>query len=322
VTPDVPESSHTAARPGTPAAATSAEAKNAGGRAPGQVHGAGQHAASGHSLTRAQWLRLAELAVAITLLGGVVGYVGSSLLPEQYAARAELHYNLAEAKPNELLREDRTLNTQLVLLRSRTVLEPVASANGLTAEDLGSKVTALVVEGSEIIQVQVRDSSSTRSQRLLEDITARYLALTNTAEESPDREFVESQLREVRDSLSRPGLSTEQAEVLALREASLLGQLESIRLAERNAANLLTPPYSLPEPVSPRPRFAAATGALTALLLAAAAVALLARRWMRGGSATDPVRLPPPAAVTGRMPSGVRGPSVAAPGSVDRSAPL
>ncbi|WP_141137559.1 hypothetical protein [Blastococcus mobilis] len=261
--------------------------------------------------------------MVITLLGGIVGYVGSSLLPEQYAARAELHYNLAEAKPNELLREDRTLNTQLVVLRSRTILGPVASMNGLTAEELGSKVTALVVEGSEIIQVEVRDSSSARSQQLLEDITARYLARANTTEESPDRESVESQLREVRDSLSTPGLSTERAEVLALREASLLGQLEGFRLAEQDPVNLLTPPYSVSEPVSPRPRFAAATGALTALLLAAAAVALLARRWMGSARTTDPVTSPaPPEAVPRRGRGGARGASVAAPVAADRTASL
>jgi capsular polysaccharide biosynthesis protein len=282
----------------------------------------GQHAASGQDLTKGQWLRLALVAMVITVLGGVVGLVGSYLLPEEYAARAELHYNLAQAKPNELLREDRTLNTQLVVIRSRTLLGPVASANGLTAEELGGKVTVMVVESSEIIQVEVRDSSGARAQRLLEQITTGYLAVANRGEEVLDREAVESQLRAVRESLSRPDLSTEQAEVLALREASLIGQLDSIELAEQATAEVLTAPYTVPGQVSPRPRFAAATGALTALLLAAAVVALLARRWMRGGRATDPARLTPSTAVTGRGPRRVRSSSVATAGSVDRSASL
>ncbi len=265
--------------------------------------------------------------MVITLLGGVVGYVGSLLLPEQYAARAELHYNLAQAKPNELLREDRTLNTQLVVLRSRTLLEPIASANGLTAEELGGQVTAMVVQSSEVIQVEVRDSSSARSQRLLEQLTAGYLALANTPDapdEDIDTESVEAQLREVRDRLGRPGLSTDEAEILALREASLLGQLDSMELAAQDAATVLTPAYSVPDPVSPRPRFAAATGALTALLLAAGAVAFLARRWTGHAGSTDPVTvLAPPTAVPGRGPGGARGASVtAAPGPVDRPASL
>ena len=72
-------------------------------------------------------LRLAVVAVMIVVVGAGAGCIVSLLLPTQYAARAELQYNLSQAMPNELLREDRRLTTQLVLLRSRVVLGPVAS---------------------------------------------------------------------------------------------------------------------------------------------------------------------------------------------------
>lgn len=251
----------------------------------GQSTGVGQRPAPHRGLTPRQWLGLGLLATVMVVIGGGVGYASSLVVREQYAARAEVHYNLAEAKPNELLREDRTLSTQLVVLRSRTVLEPAAVIHGLTTEALADKVTAVVVEGSEIIEVEVRDRSPERALRLLETIVTRYLALTNTPTEDPARSYVESELRAVRDSLANPGLRLAQAEVLAQREAALLAELDSIELAQRAPAEVLTPPYSVSDPVSPRPLFTTATGALTALLLAVAAVALLARRWVRRSAA-------------------------------------
>ena len=84
-------------------------------------------------------LRLAVLSVVIVVVGAGAGCIVSLLLPKQYAARAEIQYSLSQAMPNELLREDRRLTTQLVLLRSRVVLGPVASANGMTPEDLAKE---------------------------------------------------------------------------------------------------------------------------------------------------------------------------------------
>ncbi len=230
-------------------------------------------------LTVAEALRLALIGLMILLVGTGAGYAGSLLLPEQYGARMQLRYNLTQAEPNELLREDRTLITQLVVLRSRPVLEPVASANGLTAEELSENTSATIVESSEIIEVEIHDPSRERGQLMLQAIADRYIALANGPDQNPVRDYLESQLREVQERLRRPNVSSGEAGGLAQREAALLGQLDTLRLTGP-PAQVLTPPYSLAEPVSPRPLFAAATGALTALLVAALVVLLVARRWM------------------------------------------
>jgi hypothetical protein len=230
-------------------------------------------------LTVAEALRLALIGLMILLVGTGAGYAGSLLLPEQYGARMQLRYNLTQAEPNELLREDRTLITQLVVLRSRPVLEPVASANGLTAEELSENTTAKIVESSEIIEVEIHDPSRERGQLMLQAIADRYIALANGPDENPVRNYLESQLREVQERLRRPNVSSGEAGGLAQREAALLAQLDTLRLTGP-PAQVLTPPYSLAEPVSPRPLFAATTGALSALLVAALVVLLVARRWM------------------------------------------
>ncbi len=276
-----------AAADGALDAAIHAPATNGLGAEPKSRSTVGQHAAPRTILTRT-WLYLAAFVTVVTLVGGAAGYAGAALLPAQYAARAELHYNLAQAKPNELLREDRTLNTQLVVLRSHALLEPVATTNGLTFEELQGRLTAMVVESSEVIQVEIHDASRERGLLLVQGIMDRYLALVNRAGQNPARDYVESQLQEVREALGRPGLPSQQAEILALREAALLGELDTIEVGEHTPAQVLTDPYSVSEPISPRPGLAAATGALTALLLAAIAGVLLARRWVERTSAAAP----------------------------------
>ena len=136
--------------------------------------------------------RLAVLFIMIVVIGAAAGGITSLVLPKQYAARAEIQYNLSQAVPNELLREDRRLTTQLVLLRSRVVLAPVASSNGMTPEDLAKDVSADVVEGSEIIEVQLRDRTRERAQMLLTAVIARYLTEANKGWEDPVRAYLET----------------------------------------------------------------------------------------------------------------------------------
>ena len=234
-------------------------------------------------------LRLAVVAVMIVVVGASAGCIISLLLPKQYAARAEIQYNLSQAMPNELLREDRRLTTQLVLLRSRVVLGPVASDNGMTPEDLAKNVSADVVNNSEIIEVEVRDRTRQRAQMLLTSIIAQYLTLANSDSQDPVRSYLESQLSEVRKQLQAPEVSASDATRLAQREKALLGLLAtspakqpiSPQSPSGPPARVLAGPYPVAEPVGLTPLFAAAAGATTAFVVAAVVVLLVARRRLR-----------------------------------------
>jgi uncharacterized protein involved in exopolysaccharide biosynthesis len=235
-------------------------------------------------------LRLALLAVVIVLIGAGAGYLGSLLLPNEYAARAQLQYSLSEATPNELLRNDRKLTTQLVLLRSRIVLAPVASDNGMTPDDLANEVSAEVVDGSEIIDVEVRDPTRERAQTLLTGIVAQYLREANRDWQDPVLSYLESQLSEVQKNLRAPNVPAGVAVGLAQQEQVLTGLRDARQRQMSNnhdssssgpPARVVTPPYPVAEKVSPRPLFAIATGAATALVVAAFVVLLLVRRRLR-----------------------------------------
>jgi hypothetical protein len=233
-------------------------------------------------------LRLAVLCVIIVVVGAGAGCIVSLLLPKQYAARAEIQYSLSQAMPNELLREDRRLTTQLVLLRSRVVLGPVASENGMTPEDLAKDVSADVVNNSEIIEVEVRDRTRQRAQMLLTSVIGQYLTLANSDSQDPVRSYLESQLSEVRKQLQAPEVSASDTTQLAQREKALLDLLQPLQAKPSTLqspsgppARVLAGPYPVAEPVGLTPLFAAAAGATTAFVVAGLVVLLVARRKLR-----------------------------------------
>jgi hypothetical protein len=232
---------------------------------------------------------VAMLCVLIVVVGGSAGYIASLHMPKQYVARAELHYSLAHAEPNELLREDRTLTTQLVLLRSRAVLWPVAAENGLTPEYLEKSVSAKVVDASEIIEVEVRDARRERAQQLLTSIVGRYIAMANSDAKDPVRSYLEDQLRAVRMQRNdvAAARSSATSTALAERERFLVGLLNELKPSATPEslswppAQVLTPPYLLAGYAGPTPVFAAAAGGTIGLVVAAFVVLFVAQRRLR-----------------------------------------
>jgi uncharacterized protein involved in exopolysaccharide biosynthesis len=242
-------------------------------------HGARGHRPSSRRLGGDDLLRLGLLACVIVALGAAIGFASSWLIPREYGARSEVLYTLREDQPTGFLREDRNLTTQVVLIDSRPVLGPVARANGLTVDELAGKVSASVAEGSEIIEIEVRDADRGRGRRLVDAVTARYLAVANgTGDES--REYLEGQLAAVDAELDAPGVTPAQRAALSSRRTDVLGRLDTVTLAGPQARRLGAS-YITSGPVTPRRALAAAAGALVGLLVAAAVVAVLAQRWRR-----------------------------------------
>jgi uncharacterized protein involved in exopolysaccharide biosynthesis len=239
--------------------------------------------------TRAAHFGLAVLSVVIVVLGAAGGYYGSRLLPVRYAARAEIQYSLSGAQPNDVLREDRKLGSQVVLLRSRAVLGDIAFQNGMTPEELAENVSANLVENSDFIEIELRDGTPERAQALLTAVIDRYLAESNANWQDPVSSYLEFQLGRVRNQMQVPGLSAEDAARLAQLErllVDLLGQLEQgpptgVESSPAPPAQVLTEPYPVAGQVSPNPLLAAAAGAATAAVVAALVVLLVVRRRLR-----------------------------------------
>lgn len=227
---------------------------------------------------------LAAIGAAITAVGAAAALAVTALLPAQYAARTELLYRISSEQPTGFLREDRTLTTQALLLESRTVLEPVAAAHGLGVDELGELVDAEVLEGSLILEVEVRNGDRAVGLQLVRAISDRYFELVQAPDRPELRRYFETQLSEIRSRLrGLPATAPERPE-LAQREVDVQSQLDELELAlsRESRAEVVVPPYSADSPISPRPTLAVATGGLAGLLVALAVVALLARRRIRG----------------------------------------
>ena len=249
--------------------------------------------------------RLAVLGVLgflMVVVGAVAGYVESSMSPDRYGARAEVYYEISQEKATGFLREDRSLTTQLVLAHSRAVLEPVATANGMTVDELSSQLSVSLLGSSELIRLQVEDASPERALALVEAVVTQYLTLTREQGTDNARQYLETQMSQLetlvdaqRDKIEVLSAQTtnpqdgnvlaarSELESLLTRQDAIAEQLDQLTVGQmtQQRIDLLTPGYVLADPVSPRPKVAAVTGALAAAVLAAVLVALIGRRWSR-----------------------------------------
>lgn len=248
--------------------------------------------------------RLFAFLLAMVLLGAAAGYGGALLWPKEYAARAEILYEISTEKPTGFLREDRSLTTQLVTLRSRQVLAPVANANGLPVEQLGKQVTISLLDSSEIIQVEARAADRDTAENLTRSIVDRYRQVVLAEDGSEASGYLNTQLNQVQGELAKARtelerqrvqqasgsigtseLASAEAQVQGLsdREQNLRRQLDELTVAGMDAprTEVVVPPYGVADPVSPRPAFAAASGALAAFVVAALTVVVIVHRRSR-----------------------------------------
>ncbi len=247
--------------------------------------------------------RLVLVALILILLGTGAGLVGALALPKTYGARAEILYPIGQDQQGgDPLRQDRNLSTQLVFLKSRAVLGPVAQQQGRQFKDLDEDLSVKVLQTSEVIQVEARGSTKEAARQTLQAVMDGYLALagqpsgvtrnldTQLAEARANTARIQTQVDQLTTGVAagtatQASLNDARAQLTASvdREKAIQARIDEINLTGRSGPNaqLLTPPYVLPDPVSPQPLIAAGTGALVGLLVAGGVVAVGARRRTR-----------------------------------------
>ncbi len=247
--------------------------------------------------------RLVLVALILILVGTAAGLVGALVMPKTYGARAEILYPIGEdQRGGDPLRQDRNLSTQLVYLKSRAVLGPIAQKQGVPFKDLDENLSVKVLQASEVIQVEARGVTKETARQTLQAVMDGYLALAgqpigvtrNLDTQLADARANTARLRTQEQQLTagvlagtatQTSLNDARVQITASvdREKAIQARIDEINLTGRSGPNaqLLTAPYVLPEPVSPQPLIAAGTGALVGLLVASAIVAVGARRRTR-----------------------------------------
>jgi capsular polysaccharide biosynthesis protein len=223
--------------------------------------------------------KLLMLTAALTIIGALLGFVVAAILPSTYAARTTIQYNIAGENTGDFLKTDRNLTTQVVLLTSRSVLQPVADANGVNVDDLTKQVSASILSSSDIIQLQVKNASPGTAVQLANGVAKQYLTVANSG---GGRGYLQSQLAGVRKQQSSSSFSATAADTAALatRAAALQAQLDQMNLTQ-NMSSVLTPAYTLTDPVSPNRSLAGLAGGVSGLVIALMTAVTLARRWTR-----------------------------------------
>ncbi|MGH3788082.1 MAG: hypothetical protein ACRDRG_16390 [Pseudonocardiaceae bacterium] len=247
--------------------------------------------------------RLVLLALTIVLLGTAAGLAGALVLPKTYGARAEILYNLSpEQRGGDPLRQNRELSTQLVFLESRAVLGPIAQKQGQQFKDIDEAVHVEVLENSNVIQVEAHGATKLAAMQTLQAVMDGYLQLAG--QPSGVARNLESQLADTRANTATlqtrvtdltPAVLAGTATQTALndarvqltasmdRERAIQARIDELKLTGVAGPNaqLLTPPYSMPDAVSPQPLIAAGSGALVGMIVAGGVVALATRRRTR-----------------------------------------
>ncbi len=243
--------------------------------------------------------RLIMVALTIVMLGTAAGLAGALVLPKTYGARAEILYSIGQDQGGDPLKQDRQLSTQLVYLKSRAVLGPVATKQGRQFKDLDQDVSVQVVDNSNVIQVEAHGATKLAALQTLQSVMDGYLTLigqptgvsrnldTQLADAKANTATIQTQVTQltpavVAGTATQASLNDARALLIASqdREKAIQARIDELKLTGQAGpdAQLLTPPYSLPDAVFPQPLIAAGTGALVGVVVAGVVVAVSSRR--------------------------------------------
>jgi uncharacterized protein involved in exopolysaccharide biosynthesis len=247
--------------------------------------------------------RLILLALTIVLLGTAAGLAAALVLPKTYGARAEVLYAVGqEQQSGDPLKQGRDLSTQLVYLKSRAVLGPVATKEGRQFKDLDKAVTVQVLENSNVIEVEADGPTKLAALQTLQSVMDGYMTLigqptgvsrnldTQLADAKQNTAQLQTRVQQLTTavtagSATQAALNDARVQLTASldREKAIQARIDELNLTGQTGpdAQLLTPPYSLPDPVFPQPLIAAGTGALVGLIVAGVVVAMSVRRRTR-----------------------------------------
>lgn len=231
-----------------------------------------------HREAGGRWRNILPLCALVVLLSVVAAVMVERRHETIRGARAQIVLVFPGDTSDDS--RERLVKTQSQVLASRSVLDPAARRNGLTARELDAKLSIDTSLRSDVLTITTSDPNATTAKRLTAAIADRYLELSRglVPESDEGEALVRRRIAEVRRELD--GADEEEREELRdrigrLQEWILELQVEAL---ERPRARLLTAAFVLEEPLRPQPGRAAAGGLGVGLVLAAA-LALLLRRW-------------------------------------------
>lgn len=175
------------------------------------------------------------LLLACTLVAGAASYYGTMQMPRIYQATTTVMVgqSLQKANPSgqDIYISQQLAATYAQMVKRQPVLQSAAQALGLEFVPSAGDVTTRLVEGTQLLEISVRDSDPERA-RVLADEIARQLILqspTEGGEEAQRRAFVTEQLADLERNIeaTREEIASEQAKLDAANSARAIQQYQA-----------------------------------------------------------------------------------------------
>lgn len=175
------------------------------------------------------------LIAAAVLVAAVSSYVSTMRVPRIYQATTTVMVGTSLQKANptnqDLWISEQLAQTYAGMVRRRPILEGAANALGLPFVPSAGNVSARNVPGTQLLEIQVRDTDPERA-RVLSDAIAQQLILQSPAESGEDltrRAFVQSQLERLEESIqeTEAEIREEQAKLDAANSARAIQQYQA-----------------------------------------------------------------------------------------------
>jgi capsular polysaccharide biosynthesis protein len=251
-------------------------------------------------LTKGVVLRLGAIAAAIVVVCGLLAFGVTEMLPKTYGARSEIVYPINVQNPSgDTLRTDRILSTQLVAIKSQTVLAPVAKKYGMTPDALSKKIVASVLQDSSVIRIEADDASQAKALAIDTDVAKEYMKTAGpalTAANTAAQDFLLAQIAslnaKVTDLQGRLANTSANSAAAVQLQSELTNantqlnndkqSLNQVVVSGAQTAKLqqLTQPYAAGK-VAPKPLRTGIAGVLAGMMIAAGVIVLLLRRRLR-----------------------------------------
>jgi uncharacterized protein involved in exopolysaccharide biosynthesis len=230
-------------------------------------------------------VRLGLYWLVIVVMGAAAGLAITMVQTKLYAADATVQYKVSQQDASDNLRVDRAMTTQTLLITGRSVIGPVAQANGVDPDDLAKHTSATILQGadsgsgdtgSSIIQIQVLNADPSTGVKLANALAQQYLLVAAT--NSP-AVYLQQQIDATKTQLTSS--SDGDAATLQSRLTSLQGQMD-VEMLAGSRASIAAPAYADPDPAYPNQILAAATGTFCGIVAACLFAIWMSRRWTRG----------------------------------------
>ena len=229
-------------------------------------------------------LVLVFLAVVLTFAGAALGY---SMLGQQKLYGAEADFQLTPRYDLSDAAVDRESQTQMLLVASPSVLQPVARQFGTTVSALEAAVSTDMAGRSSIMEITVADPDAAHALALAKAVAASYQRVSaasgagkaSTASPKPSPNPSPKPSPKPSPSASRASRSSAPPATPSPAPPGGSTNASGQPVGPAMTATLIDPARRLDQPLQPRPVRALAAGALVGVLVGAIVVLLMWRPW-------------------------------------------